>query len=55
MQPQQIAKMLDIVVKLDRLVNGESTENTQQSFDLSGLSLEEIRLLGNIMEKANIQ
>lgn len=54
MQPQQTSKMLDIVVKLERLVGGESTENTQTSFDLSGLSVEEIRALDVILSKANI-
>lgn len=54
MQPQQVTKMLDIVVKLERLVGGESTENAQTSFDLSGLSVDELRVLDKILTKANV-
>lgn len=55
MQPAQVAKFMDVVIKLERLVNGESTENTSSSIDLSGLSVEEIRALNGILEKANIK
>ena len=41
-------------MKLERLVGGESTENTQNTIDVSNLSLDEIRALDNLLSKANI-
>lgn len=56
MAPSNIAKMLDTVVKLERLVAGESTENTntKTEIDFSGLSADELRLVGPALEKAGI-
>ncbi len=56
MQPGQVLKILETVIKCERLVAGESTENTQntQLFDLSGLSVEELRALGSILGKAGV-
>lgn len=50
LKPAETIKLLEVTVKLDRLVNGESTENVQT--DYSNLSLEELRVLEELERKA---
>lgn len=56
MQAGQVSKMLDVTVKLERLVSGESTENSHNKteIDFSGLSPDELRLIGPVLEKAGL-
>lgn len=53
-QPQLIPKLMDSVIKLERLVAGESTENTNQTFDLSGLTQDELRQAYDLLNKAGV-
>lgn len=50
----ELAKLTEIVVKLDRLVRGESTENTsnETKVDLSSASIDALREAQEALEKA---
>jgi hypothetical protein len=53
-KPETLVRMAEVMVKLDRLVRGESTENVQNTdMDLSQLSLDELRQLNELMSKAS--
>lgn len=54
LQPRDVFKLLDSVVKLERLVSGETTENTHTSMDLSGLSVDDLRTLAPVLEKVGV-
>lgn len=51
MKPNELTRLIESVVKLDRLVRGESTENTKEQVDMSSLSLDELRALAALREK----
>lgn len=53
-KPETLVRMAETVVKLDRLVRGESTENvnTKTEIDTSKLSLDELRTLEGLLSKA---
>lgn len=53
-KPNDLIKMAELVVKMDRLVRGQSTENvgTANEIDVSKLSLEECRQLEGLLTKA---
>lgn len=51
----ELVKLGEMVVKLDRLVHEQSTENIQESFDdLSALTPEELRTLLELQRKATL-
>jgi hypothetical protein len=50
MKPNELARLLDTTVKLERLTKGQSTENHHH--DLSALSVEELRALEALQRKA---
>lgn len=47
-----LVRLLDTVVKNERLVRGQSTEVVTQQYDYSKLSVEEIETLMALTEKA---
>jgi hypothetical protein len=51
-KPSDLIKMAEAVVKLDRLVRGETTENVKTEIDTSKLSLDELRQLEELLTKA---
>lgn len=51
LKPREIMKLTDVVVKLDRLVREQSTENIDVPTDLSSLSLEDLRTMQDIQKK----
>jgi len=51
MKAGELIKLLEASIKLERLVRGESTENVQQSMDLSKLSVDELKLWNDLQEK----
>lgn len=52
LKPGELAKLADTVIKLDRLVKGESTVNiASEHHDLSELSLDELRTLQALTQK----
>jgi hypothetical protein len=52
-KPNTLVRMAEVVVKLDRLVRGETTENVGTTdMDLSQLSPEELRTMHELMTKA---
>lgn len=53
-KPETLVRMAETMVKLDRLVRGESTEHvaTSTEMDLSKLSIDEIRTLHELLGKA---
>ncbi len=50
-----LTRLLDTSIKLGRLLQGESTENIsiQEEYDLSKLTVDELRTLQTLQEKAN--
>jgi len=54
LRTNDLIKMTDMVVKLDRLLRGESTENlgVTDELDYSGLTIEEIKQLKDLRAKA---
>jgi hypothetical protein len=50
-KPSELARLADTVIKNDRLVRGETTEKVDTGFDLSKLSVEELRLLNAVDAK----
>lgn len=50
----ELQKYAETVVKLERLVLGQSTEKVEQIYDLSKLTSEEIKTLLELTEKANM-
>jgi len=46
-----LARLVDLVIKGDRLIRGESTENHAKVADLSGLTLEELRAAEDLAAK----
>lgn len=53
LRPHEMVRLLEQVVKLKRLVAGESTENPGPGVDLSKLSLDELRALEALHRKLN--
>lgn len=54
-RPHDLIKLGEVAVKLDRLVRGQTTENVGQGeLDLSALSLDEVRALHALLEKAGM-
>ncbi len=51
-KPRELQGLFDMVVKLDRLVRGETTENIGTTLDYSGLSPDELDTLNVLLEKA---
>jgi hypothetical protein len=51
LKPNELIKLIDATIKLDRLVRGESTEIVEERTDLSKLSIEDLRKLKEIKEK----
>ncbi len=52
-KPDTLVRMAETMVKLDRLVRGETTENVGSTeMDLGQLSIEEIRTLNELLDKA---
>lgn len=51
LKPVEITKLMEAVIKYDRLIRGETTENTEHKIDLSSLSLEEVRMYERLKEK----
>lgn len=47
----ELARLGEMVIKYDRLIRGESTENHAKVADLSNLSLEELRAANELAEK----
>ena len=54
MKPSEIQKYAETVVKLERLVLGQSTEVSEQRLDLSKLTTEEIKTLLALTAKAEM-
>lgn len=52
LKPAELSKLLDSVVKLDRLVRGETTENVAPTEDLSNLSVDDLRVMRELKQKA---
>lgn len=50
-KPSELTKLLEAVIKFDRLVRGESTEKTDTGVDLSKLSLDELREFEKMQRK----
>jgi hypothetical protein len=55
MKPRDVIRLAETVVKLDRLVRGETTENVGTSVDTSKLSLAEMETLADLLRKAGAQ
>lgn len=51
LRPHEMIRLLEQVIKLERLVQGETTENVSQQVDLSKLSVEELRQLEALHRK----
>lgn len=51
LKPAEMIKMIDAVVKLDRLVRDQPTENTVIKEDLSGLDLDDLKKLRELRQK----
>ena len=51
LRPTELIKMIDSVVKLDRLLRDQSTENTTVKPDLSGLPVDDLLKLAEIRKK----
>lgn len=52
LRPGEVIKLSEAVVKLDRLVRGESTESVEHNVDLSRLSIDELRTMRELTKKA---
>jgi hypothetical protein len=53
MKPNEMTRLLETAVKLDRLVRGETTENIGKTdLDTSKLSIDELEQLSNLLAKA---
>lgn len=52
-KPNELAKLLDIAIKADRLLRGEATEHIHQEMDLSDLSVEELRVFHKALTRKN--
>lgn len=52
MKPGELQKYAETVVKLERLVRGQSTETVETVYDFSKLTTEEIKTLLELTEKA---
>ena len=50
-KPAELIKLTELVVKMDRLVRGDTTENAGTTFDGSKLTLEEVLALEALAEK----
>lgn len=56
LKPAEMNKMLEIGIKLDRLVRGETTENVGSTdLDMTKLSLDELDELDRLMSKAGMK
>jgi hypothetical protein len=49
---KELSRMVDLGIKLERLALGESTEHVTTGPDLSGLSLDDLRTLRDLQERA---
>lgn len=55
-KPGDLIKLAEVVVKLERLTRGQTTENVGNTdLDMSELSLEEVRALHALMKKAGMK
>jgi len=50
-RPQNLGRALEYATKIERLASGEATERTEQTYDLSKLSIEELKSLRAIRKK----
>jgi hypothetical protein len=51
LKPNELVRLMDMVIKYDRLLRGESTEQIDTKVDLSQLSVEDLRELKRMHEK----
>ncbi len=51
LRPGELVKLLETVIRYDRLIRGESTENIDQQIDLSALTLDELLTYKALREK----
>lgn len=54
-RPRELVSMIEAVVKVDRLIRGETTEKIEQSIDLSKFSMEEIVAWHKLLAKAEMK
>lgn len=52
LKPGELNKLLENVIKLGRLTRGETTENVGSQFDLSTMTVEDLRKLRELQEKS---
>lgn len=52
LKPSDITKMAEVMIKLDRVIKGESTEHVKHDLDLSKLSVDELKKLNDLTSKA---
>lgn len=55
LRPIEVIRLSEMVVKLDRLIRGESTETVEHSVDLSRLSTDELRTMRELTRKVENQ
>lgn len=56
LKPNELVKMTELAIKLDRLVRGETTENVGTTdLDLAKLSIDELEELDKLMTKAGMK
>ncbi len=53
LRPGEVFKLSEMVVKLDRLIRGESTESVEHNIDYSKLTTDEIRVMIELTKKAS--
>lgn len=51
-KPRELQGLFEMVIKLDRLVRGETTENVGTTIDYSGLNPDELETLEKLLTKA---
>lgn len=52
LKPSELQSMLRDLIKLERLIRGEVTERTEEAYDLSGFTLEELKAWKLLTAKA---
>lgn len=55
MKPSELNKLVEVVVKYERLVQGEATERTEEKTDLSKLSPDELRQYLALVKKTEAE
>ena len=55
LRPAELTKLLELVIKLERLHYGETTDNIETTFDLSALPLEDLKMYKRLNEKAGVK